>query len=611
MPGEGAAAREGTSMAQRRVTSAFDRSGEKGLALFVALVVALILYVVVYQLWHSALLETRIAKNQSGYMKSALAVTSIVPYTLALIQEDLNQTAGSSTASTEGLSSAAGAPAAGMPAAGAGAPESRTGARRLGDTSSTAAARASGGLYDHVNKALFQPRTQAINDIQVKIQITDTERKVNLNKLFKYVSLWSMQTEGIGRLGEETAARGGAPGGAAAAEGASKDDVDLLRAALGDDAAVLEDTLAGLEEEWVEPDDAQVEATVRLVADLIIHMVESNVENGLTYERQYNADTFGRAIVQYVLARKRDELQPYIYSVTELLQIDGMTRELFHGPVPLDVLDPEYTPEAGEGGYRRDEFGDIVYDFGLEVDAGESTRMEELRQLMEMPEVRQLSGIGRGFMPGSTALAGMPLPVNEDGTGITKPFQPVGLKHLFCTFSNGKININTAPLEVLLALLQGGGAPNAWDGMTKLEICRAIVAHRDRYTEEYLKELDDREAGLLPEEETMLDPAAQFQTMAATEDLKTNYFTSLADLEKIEVDGQPILKPAIDSGASDRTPAVLLQKDLKDVAAFASEFFEARLVAKGERFRQEAELVIHRDLSGKALSVVYFRERQD
>lgn len=47
MPGEGAAAREGTSMAQRRVTSAFDRSGEKGLALFVALVVALILYVVV------------------------------------------------------------------------------------------------------------------------------------------------------------------------------------------------------------------------------------------------------------------------------------------------------------------------------------------------------------------------------------------------------------------------------------------------------------------------------------------------------------------------------------------------------------------------------------
>ncbi|HQJ55169.1 MAG TPA: hypothetical protein PLZ80_11570, partial [Planctomycetota bacterium] len=63
-------------MAQRRVTSAFDRSGEKGLALFVALVVALILYVVVYQLWHSALLETRIAKNQSGYMKSALAVTS-------------------------------------------------------------------------------------------------------------------------------------------------------------------------------------------------------------------------------------------------------------------------------------------------------------------------------------------------------------------------------------------------------------------------------------------------------------------------------------------------------------------------------------------------------
>jgi len=350
---------------------------------------------------------------------------------------------------------------------------------------------------------------------------------------------------------------------------------------------------------------------VRLVADMIIHMVESNIENGLTYERQYNADAVGRAIVQYVLMRKRDELQPYIYSVTELLQIDGVTSELFHGPVPLDAIDPAYMPEAGEAGYRRDEYGDIVYDFGLQVDAGESSMMEDLRQYMELPDVRQLNGIGRGFMPGSTALAGMPLPDNEDGTGITRPFQPIGLKHLFCAFSNGKININTAPIEVLLALLQGGGAPDAWDSLTKLEICRAIVAHRDRYTDEYLQELEDREAGILPEEEEALDPATQFQSMVATEDLKTNYFTNLADLEKIEVDGEPILKAAIDSGASDRSPAVLLRKDLKDVAAFASEFFEVRLVAKGEGFRQEADLVIHRDLAGKALSVVYYRERQD
>ncbi len=605
-------------MAHRSVTSAFKRTGDRGLALFVTLVVVLILYVVIYQLWHSALLETRIAKNQSGYMKSALAVSSIIPYTLSLLQEDLNQAAGSSSTAAEGLSSLA--PISGSQdatARDAVAPESRTGVGQVGDASSSAAARASGGLYDHINKALFQPRTQTVNDIQVKIQITDTERRVNLNKLFGYVSLWMRGTEEVERLGDGAAADEGgdaaatAAAGAAATDDASKGDVDLLRTALGDDAGMLEDALAALEEEWVEPDDAQVEATVRMVADLIIHMVESNIENGLTYEQEYNADAVARAIVQYVLMRKRDELQPYLYSVTELLQIDGVTRELFHGPVPLEAVDPELMPEEGQEGYRRDEFGDIVYDFGLAAEEGESLMMEQLSEYMNMPEIRQRNGIGRGFMPGATALAGTPLPDNEDGTGITRPFQPIGLKHLFCAFSNGTINLNTAPLEVLLSLLQGGGAPEAWDSLTKLEICQAIVAHRDRYTDEYLQELEDREMGLLPEEEVALDPSTEFQSMVATEDLKTNYFTSLADIEKIEVDGEPLLESAIDSGSSDRSPSVLLQKDLKDVAAFASEFFEVRLVAKGEGFRQEADLVIHRDLSSKALSVIYYRERQD
>jgi len=182
------------------------RDRQRGMALFVTLVVVMILYVVIYQLWSSAGLESNIARNQGGYMKSTLALRSTLAYAVALVQEDLLRDVESSgsSSSTEDLTKQYSG-ALGLTTTPNYSLSQRTPATTAGNTKgpegATQGAAAQGetpkGLYDYINEVIFQPRTQTINDVTVKIEIIDGERRINLNKLFDYVALWASEEETI------------------------------------------------------------------------------------------------------------------------------------------------------------------------------------------------------------------------------------------------------------------------------------------------------------------------------------------------------------------------------------------------------------------------------
>lgn len=596
------------------------------MALFVALVVIMILYVLVYQLWHSASVESRIAKNQSGYMKCAQALRSAVAYCVALIQEDLTQDVeeGSGTTSAAGSSTAV-SPLSEPLTSGSAARDASRGsaASGVGKVGSAQSAQAIGGRYDYQNESLFQVRKQAVNDISVKMEIRDGESMINLNRLYEYVAIWQQEKAEIDKVSEKDEEEK-----AEAARGSDKKDKeatearDKLKEILGPESQAPDEDS---EKKWVVPDEAQRDAARRLLADLIIYMVEANIENGFDWKELYTADEVARAIEEYVFNRKAGDEQGFIFTIAELLQVPGVTHELYHGPLPPELVDPDLALVPGEEGYRLDEFGDVTYDYGLwgedagyldspvgPAAIGDLRELDSLRDLDLPANLGRLGEYGRdlgqrgGYMPGMASLAGTPFADNEDGTGIVRNPEPLGLKHLLTTFSNGKINLNTAHVELIKALLQGGGDQGAWNEEDKLEVGRAIAEWRNQYTEEYLKELEEEELnpGLRDEYETALS------SYTGIDDIRTNYFRSIADLEKVG-DGELLKASGVDSGRTERSIGWLARKDLSPVAVFNSEFFTVRIVALGESFRQEAEFVVHRDTKKKLVSVVYYRERQD
>ncbi len=600
------------------------------MALFVSLVVVLLLFVIVYQLWHCSIMETRIAQNQRGYHKSALAIQSMLAYSIALLQEELRQDVEGD--GEEQLAGALGDTGTAAGGTGAAVGQSMAGNVASLQSGTTAAAATSGGVYDSVHEQIFQPRTQSLNNVSMKVQITDCERRINLNKLFQYVNFWKREQESVGKIGEETDETGAADaaGGAgatrttgggnandasAAANAVSEDERDELADILGPMGELAEDGAGTEAEEWVEPDQLQLEGAERLVAYLVIHMMETNMDSyGLEYKRLYNADEVGRAIVNYVLGRKRSRTQNFIFDTRELLQIEEVTPELYNGPVPFELTEQgrtEMDPENVQEGYQRDEFGDITYRFGYFQQDDSGIYTEDYGMFSDFATFKEEFGLAGSLRPGVTSLSDNPLPDNVDGTGVERRPQPIGLKHLFCTFSNGTVNLNTAPLEVIMALLQGGDSQGgAWDPEIKLDMAQSIILWRDQYTEEYLQELEEEELGYGYEEEE--EELFDVQSLVGTEDLQTNVYKTLQDLNKIEFDGENVFEQygadSIDSGNTETAPAVLLRKDLEKVKAFKSEYFNVRIVAQEPGFRQEAEFVVHRDLKNKVFSVVYYRE---
>jgi hypothetical protein len=380
-----------------------------------------------------------------------------------------------------------------------------------------------------------------------------------------------------------------------------------------------------------------------------------NEDHGFLYTRRYSADEIAADIVAYVLERRTAPVQNVIYHTSELMNLDSITAEVYYGPQPS--IPPGEELETDEGfALRRDEFGDLVAEYLYMDEFMAEQREEEKRMLEELQEQfgRYASFPGLGRLNSDPLTRGLPEPAIEydEETGqeyVVEPTMPMGLKDIFTTFSDAdnskaKININTAPVPVLYALL-----PSLSEGPEGEAhfVAFAIRDYRNNFQEEIDEEGVERVEGesmtpdlgqprrqLRTEEEeeamTSLDPLSlQTMDMAALEgvdlealeggqDLETNYFTNLQQLELID---------GVDEGPDDllrRTEGVdrvsaegdtLFQRVLNDyskVMVFNSTYFSVELKAKTENnpLVKTGLLILKRDYQARLMDVILWKELQ-
>jgi hypothetical protein len=212
----------------------------------------------------------------------------------------------------------------------------------------------------------------------------------------------------------------------------------------------------------------------------------------------------------------------------------------------------------------------------------------------------------------------------------------LGLRDIFTTFSSGKINLNTASVPVLYALLLSLDTADA--NLVALD----IRDYRNRFQEEMTEEGVDRvtesetpDLGqprrapreeteeLLAEEEMGFDESlygtdAEGYDVAAYQDLETNYFTNLRQLELIDgTDGGPMDRLRQDEGVervSVEQDSLYRQVlyDYEKVMVFGSTYFQAELKAKTKMgtVGKAALLTVRRDPSEKIIEVLMWKSIQ-
>jgi hypothetical protein len=358
------------------------------------------------------------------------------------------------------------------------------------------------------------------------------------------------------------------------------------------------------------------------------------------------------AIVDYVLDRRSQPYQNRIYFVSELLNITDyngnplIPPEVYYGPYPEVAEGEEYSPSSGFT-LRRDEFGDVVpqYDF-LVDDPWLQEQTQALEDLQgQLGRFADFPGLGR--LKSNALTRGMqepPVEIDEYGREyIPDSPTPIGLRDLFTTFSTGKININTAPAPVIFALLLSCSEDEANN------VALDLRDYRNRFQEEIDPEGVDRvEDGsatpdfgqprrVATEEDEEIDPVTGLpydgltdatsgygmgldgmdpeSLVAPYQDLETNYFTDLRQIELIDgTDGGPIDFVRSDEGVErvSEEAGTLYQRvlaDLGKVAVFGSTYFEATLKSKAEAGRRgnTGYLVLRRDPKRKKIEVVMWK----
>jgi hypothetical protein len=659
-----------------------------GIALLVVLIVFVVLYLVVYQLHFSTTMEERLAQVRYGEVESDLAQHSVALYVLTLLQEDLRSggAAGAGGPASHGddgtgmtlpgAEGAAGLPTEGMP----GAPESETGGQFVPLNSDGTAV---GAWYDYVHENMFNENRQQVGDTTVKVTIVDGERCFGLNQLFEYVRLPDEEiiSGGVGISEDDVLST---------VEGAASDEeaAEALKARFGsgrtrsqlgrgneeDDEEGIdgldEDPLAGdgltddyePDPEFIRPAEERIQLTIDMVSRAVLMLLSINEDNGYHYSARYFADSVASAIVEYILMRREDTVQNRIYLTSELLNVEGITPELFYGPTP--VLPAGEEVQVGEGFVlKRDEFGDIAPEY-IYSDYDEAMHEEEHGDMEElMGEFGRFASFPPelGFSPlqSNPLTRGMQEPVieiDEDETEyVVAPPVPLGLKDLFTTFTTGKININTASVPVLFAL-----------AMSLEEEEAAMVAHdiahyRSKFQEEMSEEeldgdeaLSDRDspdlgqprrqpptegaasgpladilgadamaslgqAGMPPgmlDQLSQLDAADLAALGSGYENLETNYFTNLQQLELIDgSEGGPDDLLSSDAGVArvDNEDDSLLRRlihDYEKSAVFGSTYFNVELKAKAEKGRsvKTGYLTVRRDPQRSMIEILMWKE---
>ena len=659
-----------------------------GIALMVVMVVFVVLSMVVTQLTYYTAMEEQVARVRHGDIQGQDALYSVAQLVMAQLTEDLVQDYSEGGAQETPASSPAApgedAGAAGRAAGGGGGAGGRFVALETGPQGAVGAGGSSGN-YDYLMEAIFNSQQHDVGEVKVKATIIDNERCFDLNRLFDYAPIPgeedALTGPGGALSGEELAEMAAGTSGDTEAGGRSFSDQLRSRIGLinrdddpqeaGEEANELEN-VAGLEDEvelteFIEPTEEQQEATNLMLARAIEVMLSLNVDREFNYGvdetsidygiEHYNSDQLARDIIDYVLARRTSDEQNRIYHVTELLNIPSVTRELFYGPEPMDIP-PEGIETPGGFLLHRDEFGDLASTFIYDTDQ-EFVREQEADALAGLMDVfpgglpaevimehgREFPGIGG--LNANSLTRGMTGPAqvfDEEGYEyIEQPERPIGLREIFTTFSAGKININTASVPVLYALLLSLKEGNEEEAET---VALQINDYRFEFQQfegeegveapevgaDALKDLGQPKRPLPPEEDELgegldlnsmvgLDEMglASSGASAPMADTETNYFTNLEQIELVDGsagDATDLLTSEVGVDRVDAQDDPLLQRvlnDYRNVMCFAGTYFTIELRAKtqGSPVVKSGIMVIKRNAQEKLMEVIFWKELQD
>ncbi len=679
---------ESTHEGRRPDDNARSSTRRDGIALMVVMVVFVVLSMVVTQLTYYTAMEEQVARVRHGDIQGQDALYSVAQFVMAQLTEDLVQDYSEGGAQETPASSPAapgeGAGAAGRAAGGGGGAGGRFVALETGTQGAVGAGGASGN-YDYLMEAIFNSQQHDVGEVKVKATIIDNERCFDLNRLFNYAPIPgeedALTGPGGALSGEELAEMAAGTSGDTEAGGKSLSDQIRSRVGLinrdddpqeaGEEANELEN-VAGLEDEvelteFIEPTEEQQEATNLMLARAIEVMLSLNVDREFNYGvdetsidygiEHYNSDQLARDIIEYVLARRTSEEQNRIYHVTELLNIPSVTRELFYGPEPMGIP-PEGIETPGGFLLHRDEFGDLASTFIYDTDQ-EFVRDQEADDLAGLLDVfpgglpaevimehgREFPGIGG--LNANSLTRGMTGPAqvfDEEGYEyIEQPERPIGLREIFTTFSSGKININTASVPVLYALLLSLKEGNDEEAET---VALQINDYRFEFQQfegeegveapevggNALKDLGQPKRPLPPEEDELgegldlnsmvgLDEMglASSGASAPMADTDTNYFTNLEQIELVDGsagDATDLLTSEVGVDRVDAQDDPLLQRvlnDYRNVMCFSGTYFTIELRAKtqGSPVVKSGIMVIKRNAQEKLMEVIFWKELQD
>ena len=238
-------------------------------------------------------------------------------------------------------------------------------------------------------------------------------------------------------------------------------------------------------EVWIPPTEEMREMVREMLGRAIDILIRLNEENGFEYELGYPQSQYlAVAIEDYCYQIRLMPFQNKITLVTDLMNLEGVTPELFYGPIPHIRPGEELLDPYGEFAYRTDEFGDLVGEY-LYIDPEwqleQELRQEDFQMLMEQGQFapfQQFPGMGLLGNPMTRNMKEIPERVDpETGypMGLAVAPVPLGLRDIFSTVSTGKININTASIPVIYGLLLSLSEDEAF------QVARDIDIYRQSY----------------------------------------------------------------------------------------------------------------------------------
>jgi hypothetical protein len=679
----------------------------------VVMVVFVILYLVVFQLHYTTKLEERLSKARAASAQGSAAIQSVSYYILTAIAEDYTNSAAKSSSTTPTTTSTTGIGKITGGAGGASTGEKNDALQSSpgtepGSVLAGSGAGGAGGPVDHLGKAILSPdgNSQSINGVSVSYVIECNEGKFDLNQLWNYAPSQAETIEDKAKegAGAATAGTGGAgdkdvaglldkadPTGQAS-KALAKDKAASRKSRTGADGKgtgnaadqAAENTMSEAEEEitiaeFEPPTEERRLETRQMLAWAIDAMYAWNTTYGFDYKSLApNSQMLADEIEAYAFERRSQPYANYIHLTSELLNLlprFDASPEVFYGPMPKFPEGEEYYYEPnGEYRYKKNKFGKLegeyIYDEDLQAD--DSMWREQIAGLRESYGLRQFE-----TLPGFGSL-GNPLTQNmkkcaevEDEYGNIqqkRPPLPIGLQDLFCTYSSGKININTAPFPVLYALLPliittepgdvssgrlhskaekiamdiwryrqsyqpvaeengGAGVPSTTSSTSGAASVGAPTrkAPRDAQGNPIIGGRNGRAqaaadllsssgasgmAGLTQEELSQLEGGTGA-------DEETNYFTNLEQLKLIDGEDEGPEDYLSDKNAGvqmvsseDRTPLQKVRHDYEQVMAFGGTYFTATLwseIQDSPSFKK-GYLTILRDVKKKRMEVIQWKE---